>query len=136
MSESHMLHYCDRNIAEWRARGNAEMVAWWENWRAEVVRRDAEAGAGEMSDTYELPELPEPDGSAEVVVGQQLVGGMMADVTSEIPAWSEELVREYALLAVQRERERCSEAVKFYRRGPSTFRLLDEIVAIIRKSQL
>ena len=59
----------------------------------------------------EMPELPESDGESEVIVGQQrLLDGMMADVSSYIPAWSEELVRAFAIqygeLCVRAERER------------------------------
>lgn len=65
-----------------------------------------------MTDTYELPELPEPDGSASVVVGKVPVGPMMGDVTEEIPAWSRELVEDFARLAVKAERERAIAVVQ------------------------
>lgn len=64
-----------------------------------------------MTDTYELPELPEPDGSASVVVGKVPVGPMMGDVTEEIPAWSRKLVEDFARLAVKADRERATRAL-------------------------
>lgn len=57
----------------------------------------------------ELPPLPEPDGSATVVVAHQQVGDVIADVEEETPAWSAALIRAYAIqyaeLAVAAERE-------------------------------
>jgi hypothetical protein len=61
-----------------------------------------------MTDTYELPPMPEPDGSASVVVGKVPVGAMMGDLTEEVPAWSRKLVEDFARAAIQQERERAA----------------------------
>jgi hypothetical protein len=61
-----------------------------------------------------LPELPEPDGSAEIDMGPYKGPGSErpnmagARVISTGPAWSEALVRAYATAAVLEERERCA----------------------------
>jgi hypothetical protein len=60
------------------------------------------------AEAYELPALPEPDGSASVVVGKVPVGPMMGDLTEEIPAWSRKLVEDFARAAILAERERCA----------------------------
>jgi hypothetical protein len=63
-----------------------------------------------MSDNP-LPELPEPDGSATVIVGSERIGRYVADVTAEVDAWSETLLRAYgqqcyaAGVAAERERQ-------------------------------
>lgn len=41
------------------------------------------------------PELPEPDGVVDVVVGTQRVGGMIADVIEPRDAWSEEKMHAF-----------------------------------------
>lgn len=58
-----------------------------------------------------LPPLPEPDGSAEVIVGSERVGKYTADVTEFVDAWSEEKVHSYALACAMAERERCANIV-------------------------
>jgi hypothetical protein len=67
-----------------------------------------------MSD--DLPQLPEPDGSAEVLKStrEQLIDGRMqtVDEVEYVDAWSLELVRSYgeacAKAAREREREACA----------------------------
>lgn len=42
-----------------------------------------------------LPELPPPDGSADVVVGSEQINGIAAEVLNPVDAWSKPLVIAY-----------------------------------------
>lgn len=83
-----------------------------------------------------LPPLPEADGTAEIVVGRN----MDADVVEYVPAWTESLVRAYALLAIQQERERCVAVAvaviddALEQREPATSFLDERVAAAIRKA--
>lgn len=62
-----------------------------------------------MKTDPELPELPEPDGTSDVVVGQIPVGAMMGDVTECVDAWSEPLVRAWGLACYRAGMERAAQ---------------------------
>jgi hypothetical protein len=67
-----------------------------------------------MSNDYELPPMPEPAGP-------------------DVGWFTEDQMREYALLAVQRERERCTQVFQYWLGNGADDRFASQCLAAIRK---